>query len=66
LKLRITIHLANGNSIETNAVDPEVEDAVEYVEYLKNDLEGRPGWRVIENVLVYSQTVAAIEADEIG
>lgn len=68
MNLRVTIHLQNGTQIVTNADtdDHEVNDEFGYLETLNDSLDGRPGWRLIENVLAFSQTVAAVEAEQIG
>lgn len=63
--LKVTIHLATGKSITTILDDPIDVSEDEYVDRLKAALEGKPSWRIIENVLVYSQIVAAVEVEEI-
>ena len=66
MNLKVTIHLANGSAIETLAKD-EI-DVGTYLDYLEEELTGdaRPGWRQVENVLLFSQALSAIEVEELA
>ena len=65
MNVKVTIHLANGSVIETIAKG-EI-DVGNYLDYLEEALTGdaRPGWRQVENVLLFSQALSAIEVEEL-
>lgn len=67
MNLKVRLHLASGQTVETEALDADVSSEDEYLEDLEDNLKGdaRPGWRQIENVLVFSQALSAIEVEEI-
>ena len=64
---RLTLHLASGTKITTLLKldeDEDIEDITKEVHDALSD-GGRPGWRLIENVVVHSQTVSAAEVEEL-
>lgn len=65
MTIKLTIHLASGGKVVTLVEDADVTDEFEYLERLEEDLRGdaRPGWRQIEDVLVFSQAVSAVQAE---
>ena len=65
MTIKLTIHLASGGKIVTLVTDLDVTDEFEYLERLEEDLRGdsRPGWRLIEDVLLFSQAVSAVQAE---
>jgi len=62
---RLTIHLASGMSIVTEASFPEELDGDEVMELVRRKLAGEkgPGWRVLEDVVLFSQAVPAVHVE---
>lgn len=61
----IKLHLGSGKEVSTTtAVQPdmEVEEVAQaLVEQIANGNEGRPHWLLVENLLVFTGAVSAIE-----
>ena len=64
---RLTIHLASGKEVVTEASFPEDLDQDEVVDVVRARVAGEkgPGWRTLENVVLFSQAVPAIEVEEL-
>lgn len=62
---RLHIQLANGNVIVTEASFREDLDGDEIMNLVRNQLSGTPGWRIIEDAIVYSQAVPGVLVEEL-
>ncbi len=58
--LEVNLHLSNGHIIETELEKFDLEDSQEVLEDLKAELDHRPGWQVIGDVLCFTGAVSAI------
>ena len=65
---RVTLHLASGQTVTTEASYPSDLDEYEVADALQHALAGnhKPGWRRVENVVAFSQAISALEVGEIS
>lgn len=68
---RITLYLAGGREVVTEVEFPGELDEEEVVAIVHKKLSQgdgyteRPGWRTIENLVVYSQAVSAVQVEQL-
>jgi hypothetical protein len=65
VRIKVTIHLASGATLHQMVPAPDVEDAEDWLDDFRAEVSGPPHWKRIGDAVLYTQTISAIEAEEL-